>query len=401
MSKESPYYKVAREALIKWNQMNPADADLMIEQSDFDEIEQQVGAKNSMMYAIDSLADQLGLNNGAKADLQNYVFQENYNGNINPIISGILNGYTSDIEWFNSARTSENLNNNGYDINVLVMNMLESVHNGWIKDNTGVFFTKKQDKGQQYQYLPIELIGWDEVKSDLLFVKPIMESVGSQIDENSLKNILHDRTKQYIQAMIKTGSDIGADFGSVGEYIMNSTDSFSLSELPWTEDIRKAFQNAEFVKSVIVPELREKGFGKDYELMNKLAKTPNSEAYINNSFVQEYEPLFWDKEWADEYGYDDVANILLHRDQSDKAEFDEEVSNLTEGELAELVELRSKFAQIKLSESHFDTPQKDSELEELESLKTKLQELREEEKKISETEKLIEQKESNTQSIDE
>lgn len=401
MSKESPYYKVAREALIKWNQMNPVDADLTIEQSNFDEIEQQVGAKNSMMSAIDSLAEQLGLNAGAKSDLQNFVFSENYNGNIIPIISGILNGYTADREWFNSARTSENLNEKGYDINELVMNMLESVHNGWIKDNTGVFFTKKQDRGQQYQYLPIELIGWDEVKSDLLFVKPIIESFGIQIDENSLKNVLHDRTKQYIQSIVKTGSEIGADFEMVGEDILNTANNSTLTELPWTEDIRKAFQNAEFVQSVIVPELREKGFGKDYELMNKLAKTPNPEGYINHSFGQEYEPLFWDKEWADDYGYDNVANILLYRDQSDKSEFDEEVSNLTEEELAELVELRSKFAQMKLRESHFDTPQKDSELEELEFLKNKLQELREEEKKLSETEKLIEQKEGNTQSIDE
>ena len=62
-----PYYKVAKEALIKWNGLSEEEANKIIEEQSFDEIESQVHAKASMQYAIDELAKIINLNKGRRS----------------------------------------------------------------------------------------------------------------------------------------------------------------------------------------------------------------------------------------------------------------------------------------------------------------------------------------------
>ena len=139
MNKELPYCKVAREVLITRQQMNSTIADSMIEESNIDEIEQQINAKNSILNALDSLANQLKLSNDE--DLQDFIYNEENDGSIKPIVLGAISAY---IERFNSARTEDNLNSKDCAINYLIMNMLEAVHNGWIKNNKEAFFFIKK-----------------------------------------------------------------------------------------------------------------------------------------------------------------------------------------------------------------------------------------------------------------
>lgn len=402
-----PYYQVAREALIKWNGLTEEQADKIIEESSFEEIEAQVGAQNSMQYAIDAMAQFMSLNNGTKAGISGTVFGRVDAANAMVVTSGILRGYNSDIEWFDSARTENNPNRNGYDVNKLVMNMIEAVHNGWIKDNASAFFTKKKDREQQYQYLPIELIGWDEVKSDLLFIKPIIEAIDGEIDEKALKKVLNNRTMLYVTSLSSSHLPgyARADFVDIGKDIVynakNEKEKPYLYGLfrgqhPWTEEIREAFTDTEFVQSVIVPQLREKGFGKDDELMYRMAKTPSPEAAANYGAYgpKKFVPMFRDREWADMYGYDSVANALQFWEIDDEEEHEETISGLNEAELAEYIEITRKL--IHMRENPYE-----SELTELAKLKARLDQLKMEEKKLAETEKLIEQKENKGQSVDE
>ena len=306
-----------------------------------------------------------------------------------------------DWPFFDTIREGYNNNRKGYDINYVVMQMIEAVHNGWIKDNADLFFTKKQDKGQQYQYLPIELIGWDEVKSDLLFIKPIIERMHGKINEEALKKELHDRTISYVSnGVLGHNSQSYANFEDIGQNIVEEGEGIFYGKCPWTEEIRQAFKNEEFVQSVIIPQIKEKGIGKDYELMNKMAKTPNYESVVNydgdapNQFI----PIFFDVDWNEKnLAYDRVAHLLFGGEENGTYD-SEELAELDEEELAEFTKIKSNL--FKMRQSPLFEEENDL-LEELEDLRDKKQKLQEQAKTISETEKLIDAKENQGPNLDE
>ena len=51
-------------------------------------------------------------------------------------------------------------------------------------------FNKKCDRKQLRQYAPLELIGWNEVKSDLLFLNPILKSIDVNVNDIKFKYIV-------------------------------------------------------------------------------------------------------------------------------------------------------------------------------------------------------------------
>ena len=82
------------------------------------------------------------------------------------------------------------------------LDVLSTIHDGWVVDNSSEkTFDKKVARQQLRQYAPIELIGWNEVRSDLLFLNPILASVGVQIDEESLAQAYHTRVANYMETM--------------------------------------------------------------------------------------------------------------------------------------------------------------------------------------------------------
>ena len=95
---------------------------------------------------------------------------------------------------------------------------MEAVHDGWVEDNVKLFFTEKADRGQQYQYLPLEFIGWDEAKSDLLFIKPIIHSIGGYADEAEIKEECNKRTVAFFDR------HSGGTDGTLGMSIYNLDD---------------------------------------------------------------------------------------------------------------------------------------------------------------------------------
>lgn len=84
------------------------------------------------------------------------------------------------------------------NINDLTFDLIESVHDDWCKQNAGIFFTKKADRQQQYQYLPIELIGFNEAKSDLLFIEPILNSFTSSADVQNVQEKYNEEVKRLL-----------------------------------------------------------------------------------------------------------------------------------------------------------------------------------------------------------
>lgn len=77
------------------------------------------------------------------------------------------------------------------DKNESVLEILSTIHNEWVKNNSNNFL-KVNDKGErrnkERQFVPLELLDWGEVQSDLLFLKPILEASGIELDEKELRD---------------------------------------------------------------------------------------------------------------------------------------------------------------------------------------------------------------------
>lgn len=333
-----PYYQVAREALIKWNGLTEEQADKIIEESSFEEIESQVYAQSSITSAATSIGKSLGLDEEEISHFLDEVFGRSESTEMTERLHHELGS-----KMLSTFRSSKH----NY-MPQLITDTMEAVHDNWVEDNSKVFFTKKADRGQQYQYLPLELIGWDEAKSDLLFIKPIIHSIGGYVDETEIKEVCNQRTIKFFEAH----SDKGMD-GTLGMSIHNLDDlgtwiaENGLEYEHWTPEIEEAMSDEKFVKGIILPQLREKGFIKDEELMDILAYSDS--------------PIFD----PDGPSKDEIVEAALSDEKFVRS---------------------SDSVQVQ---------------EELEYLREKKQRLQEEQKKIGETEQLIDAKENQGPNLDE
>lgn len=96
-----------------------------------------------------------------------------------------------------------------------IIDILSVIHDEWVKNNANKFMARPKD----YQFVDLRLLSYEEVESDLIFLKPILEGCNIEIDNNSLKEKFLEIQKQYIQEQgIFSHSDLvqrlmeGSDF---------------------------------------------------------------------------------------------------------------------------------------------------------------------------------------------
>ena len=132
-----PYYKVAKQALMNWGneQSNYSpipeeEADKIIKNSSFEEINSQVGAKKSMDYAIKGILEYLDFEEPMKETEEELLANAIYK---NPNDS-LLSFYKS-----------EYIDKKGIDTDDLIISTLSAVHDGWVKDNSKKFFAREKN----------------------------------------------------------------------------------------------------------------------------------------------------------------------------------------------------------------------------------------------------------------
>lgn len=69
--------------------------------------------------------------------------------------------------------------------NASMIEVLKTIHDNWVKTNPNNFL--KPNRNKERQFVPLQLLDWKEVESDLLFLKPIIEGAGITIDDKSLR----------------------------------------------------------------------------------------------------------------------------------------------------------------------------------------------------------------------
>ena len=176
----TPYQNVAKAALINWNGLSEDEAISKINNESISELESQVYAMSSMKYAVIGISKQIGLS------------EEETTKFFDAVINGPENAEIFNIVKAKSKDFSEEKQ----------LGVLSTIHDGWVIDNSNEkTFNKKCDRKQLRQYAPLELIGWNEVKSDLLFLNPILKSIDVNVNEKNLEQSYHNRVANYMNQM--------------------------------------------------------------------------------------------------------------------------------------------------------------------------------------------------------
>lgn len=211
----TPYQNVAKAALMNWNGLSEEEANAKIANETVQELEGQVYAMNSMKYAVIGIAEQTAL---TEEETTNFF-------------EAVINGPENSAIFETVSQKAQNFT----DMQKLAV--LSTIHDGWVKDNSSEkTFNKKVDRQQLRQYAPLELIGWNEAKSDLLFLNPILASIGVQVNEQQLSGAYHESVANYMEEMqINSQDDLTALIQQGKAYYPALTDELETRLLPMSE----------------------------------------------------------------------------------------------------------------------------------------------------------------------
>ena len=186
------YREIAKNALMNWNGMSPEEADESILNSSVEDLESQVYAQGSIKEALSGINKALEMRKRFSEDgntlsearlFYEVLSSDKRENNVDEekLFDAVLNSEKdSDVfkdlgEKLKGVEDKENF----------ALDVLSVVHEGWIKNN----LKKLNDPnrvGKRYQFMPLEFIGIDEAKADLIFVEPIFKAAGMEIDEAKL-----------------------------------------------------------------------------------------------------------------------------------------------------------------------------------------------------------------------
>lgn len=251
------YKQIARDALMSWNGLSEEEATKKVQESSNEELEAQVYAEGSIDYALQGLqkyssevTNNHGLHDAEIKALKELIMTGQYQGHtfgaFRDSFLGKL-GFADDINIDNS--------------NNMVLSVLSTIHDGWVKDNQKKFMAR--DK--KYQHMPIELIGWKEAKSDLLFLKPILSALSGTIALYT-DRYLEEHYNKRVQAFLEEKGI--TNVSELTEQISRGAEFYPALE--GQDDIVQALQDTEFVEQHVVSGIREKGIGKNEQFAQQL-----------------------------------------------------------------------------------------------------------------------------------
>ncbi len=236
-----PYYKVAKHALMNWNGLTEEEAEKVIREQTLLEIDNQVWAKGSMDSALRSIVSSLKLTEKEEAMLNEITY------------TGITDENKEVINTIKQKIIAQ-----GTSINTVIIDTLFAVHDGWVESNGKKFLAREK----KHQHMPSELIGWNEAKADLLFIKPIFEALGYEISEEELEKEYYRRVKEFfLNRRVEKEEDL-VNLISRGE-------EFYPALRGQTENIRY-LKNKENVRTVVLPQIAEKGIGTVSDVRRKI-----------------------------------------------------------------------------------------------------------------------------------
>lgn len=265
------YKQIARDALMNWNGLSEEEATKKVLESTNGELEQQVYAEGSIDYALQGFqeyskvmfARRQGYGYGVPIDDRELAELKDFimNGGKNLEETGIMPddflyvmkknlGFTDDQMFEEESKAGADM----------VISVLSTIHDGWVHDNQKKFMAR--DK--KYQHMPLELIGWDEAKSDLLFLSPILSRMDIVVREEDLEAAYDERVKEFFKE--KGVTEIEDLQGEI------SQGASFYPALEGQDDVIQALQDPQFVSESVIPSIKAKGVGADKSAMSRIDK---------------------------------------------------------------------------------------------------------------------------------
>lgn len=163
-----------------------------------------------------------------------------------------------------------------------MIDILSDVHDVWVKNNSKKFNSvnikngQKVPRAKEYQHLPLQLIGFDEVKLDLIYVEPIVNACGIEIDEKELKA---EYDKSVEDFFIENNAKKISDFH---DEIMKGENFYPALE--GQDNVNELLKQGWYVSDIVLPQVEEKGIGKDKESLEKIYQNIE-QRQINNQNI--------------------------------------------------------------------------------------------------------------------
>ena len=209
----TPYRQAAYTALVKWNRVAEEEALKQVQNDSFDALDEATwGASKSMLSAIDGIAKELGL---TEKEIQEYK--------VAALAKDRVSKNTKDLDIYSTiAAILETVDNK----EKMVIRILSTVHDGWVKD-CAKNFTKPNREGKRYQHLPLECLGFEEAKSDLVFLEPLLRSSNVHIDMKKLEAEYNLSVNKFMQENGLVTEDGRLNKGKLASKIMEGKDFYA------------------------------------------------------------------------------------------------------------------------------------------------------------------------------
>lgn len=176
--KNCVYAQIAKRSLMKWNGLNEQEAQKMIEQMSFEELEKQVGAKTSVNAAVFHSARFLRLTQEEQDFFHATVFGEETKQNVS----------LKHLQYIASR----------WEATELALYALAGIHNVWVIGNKHKFADENRQH-KKYQHLPLEMIGWQETTLDLAFLQPVLELLKVEVNEQKLERAYTKQVQKFFR----------------------------------------------------------------------------------------------------------------------------------------------------------------------------------------------------------
>ncbi len=206
MEFNSAYREIARDCLVNWMGMSTVEANSVCEAESIESLENGsgnrygVGAMGSINAALGAIVVRLGM---APDHAEKFK-------------AAIING-PDDCGVLKQVREEALVISNEENFELLA---LSAIHDCWVRSNANPkTIEKKKGKGQLRQYAPLELIGFNEVKSDLIFLQPILARMGMEVDIEALENEYNRRSEQFCAEHDLHSEEDIANYVASGEYL--------------------------------------------------------------------------------------------------------------------------------------------------------------------------------------
>ncbi len=176
----TPYREVAKNALMEWFQKPEAEAAIRANMGTVEGIDKKIDALGSVTAAVEGVSRELSLTEEEQKEFLDAVVNGPEDSPIFSKVSEKAGDFTPEQE----------------------LSVLAFIHDKWVVSKSDeTTFNEKVEKNKLRQYAPSELIGFNEVKSYLIFLEPVLKSVGVKIDKKDLIDTYHKSVTDYLETM--------------------------------------------------------------------------------------------------------------------------------------------------------------------------------------------------------